>query len=185
MPPRQHQAIFQQLTELERGRIISLREGEFSYHAIGVRVQWNSSTVIRVWKQWTDEHRATRKSGSGRRKDMLAHDDRHLLRMALNDRSASSRQLAARWSTATGVIMSASSIRQRLLHRGLRASVPLHRIPLKANPRRLCLQWAHEHRVWQSDWHQVVLSDESRFSLWDYNGHIRVRSYAGECCLPE
>ncbi|GFX37715.1 HTH_Tnp_Tc3_2 domain-containing protein [Trichonephila clavipes] len=41
--------------------------------------------------------------------------------MAMNDRTASSRQLAARLSTATSVLMSASSIRQRLLHRGLRA----------------------------------------------------------------
>ncbi|GFW39073.1 hypothetical protein TNCV_1830651 [Trichonephila clavipes] len=40
--------------------------------------------------------------------------------MAVNDRTASSRQLAARWSTATGVLMSASSIRRRLLHRGVR-----------------------------------------------------------------
>ncbi|GFV66549.1 uncharacterized protein TNCV_3894421 [Trichonephila clavipes] len=30
-----------------------------------------------------------------------------------------------------------------------------------ANPRRLRLQWAHEHRTW-ADWHQVVFSDESR-----------------------
>ncbi|GFX61873.1 transposable element Tcb1 transposase [Trichonephila clavipes] len=35
-----------------------------------------------------------------------------------------------RWSTATGVLMSASSIRRCVLHRGLRARVPLYRIPL-------------------------------------------------------
>ncbi|GFX40465.1 uncharacterized protein TNCV_1412751 [Trichonephila clavipes] len=50
------------------GRIKSLRERGFSYHAIGARVQRKSSTVMRVWKQWTDEHRATRKTGSERRK---------------------------------------------------------------------------------------------------------------------
>ncbi|GFV68314.1 transposable element Tcb1 transposase [Trichonephila clavipes] len=64
-------------------------------------------------------------------------DDRHLLRMTMNDRAASSRQLAARWSTATGVLKSASSIRRRLLHRELRARMPLYRIPLTANHRRL------------------------------------------------
>ncbi|GFU49385.1 uncharacterized protein TNCV_2161851 [Trichonephila clavipes] len=42
--------------------------------------------------------------------------------------------------------------------------VPLYRIPFMANHRRLCLQWAHEHRGWQTDWHQVVFSDESRFN---------------------
>ncbi|GFW47978.1 uncharacterized protein TNCV_2401651 [Trichonephila clavipes] len=57
---------------------------------------------MRVWKQSTDEHRTFRKTGSGRRKVTSARDDRQLLRMAVNDHTASTRQLAARWSTATG-----------------------------------------------------------------------------------
>ncbi|GFW32390.1 transposable element Tcb1 transposase [Trichonephila clavipes] len=81
--------------------------------------------------------------------------------------------------------MSASSIRQRLLHRGFRARVPLRRIPLTANHRRLRLQWAHEHRAWQADWHQVVFSEESRFNLWHHDGCIRVRHYDAKRCLPE
>ena len=78
-------------------------------------------------------------------------DDRHLLRMAVNDHTASSRQLAARWSTATGVLMSALSIRRRLLFHGLHARVPLYKIALTASHRWLRLQWANEHRVWQAD----------------------------------
>ncbi|GFV34079.1 uncharacterized protein TNCV_4121761, partial [Trichonephila clavipes] len=73
-------------------------------------VQWYSSTVMLVWKQWTIEHRTILKIGSGRRKVISARDDRYLLRMAVNDRIDFSRQLAAHWSTATGVLMSASSI---------------------------------------------------------------------------
>ncbi|GFX77760.1 transposable element Tcb1 transposase [Trichonephila clavipes] len=42
-----------------------------------------------------------------------------------------------------------------------------------------------EHRAWQADWHQVVFSDESRFNLWDHDGRIRIRRYAGERCLPK
>ncbi|GFV51542.1 transposable element Tc1 transposase [Trichonephila clavipes] len=114
-----------------------------------------------------------------------ARDDQHLLCRAVNDRTASSRYLAARWSTNIGVLMSTSSIRRCLLHRGLRARVPLYRMPLRANHRRLHLQWAHEHRAWQADWPQVVFSDESRFNLWDHDGRIRVRRYAGERCLQE
>ncbi|GFT54024.1 transposable element Tc1 transposase [Trichonephila clavipes] len=138
MPTRRSKEKFQQLTEFERG-IFSRRKGGFSYHAIGARVQQNSSIAMRVWKQWTDEHRITRKTGSGRRNMTSAHDDRDLLRMAVNDCTASSRQLTARWATATDVLMSASSIRRRLLHRGLRARVPLYRILFTANHRRLRL----------------------------------------------
>ncbi|GFX63600.1 transposable element Tc1 transposase [Trichonephila clavipes] len=137
---------------------------------------------MRVWKQWIDEHRTIRKTGSRRWKVTSACDDRHLLLMAVNDRTASSAQLAPRWSTATGALMSASSIRRCLLHRRLRARVPLYRSLLTTNHR---LQRAHEHKAWQVDWHQVVFSDESRFNLWDHVDRIRVRCYAGERCFPE
>ncbi|GFX84998.1 transposable element Tcb2 transposase [Trichonephila clavipes] len=39
--------------------------------------------------------------------------------------------------------------------------------------------------TWQADWLQVVFSDESLFNLWNHDGCIRVRRYAGERCLPE
>ncbi|GFT90849.1 transposable element Tcb2 transposase [Trichonephila clavipes] len=85
---------------------------------------------MQVWKQWTDEHR---KTDSGRWKVTSVCDDQHLLHLAVNDHTASSRQFAARWSTATGVPMLASSIRRCLLYRGLRSRVPLHMIPHTAN----------------------------------------------------
>ncbi|GFU13757.1 transposable element Tcb2 transposase [Trichonephila clavipes] len=56
---------------------------------------------MQIWKQWTDELRTTRKTGSERRKETSASDDRYLLRMVVNARTASSRLLAARWSPAT------------------------------------------------------------------------------------
>ncbi|GFU66327.1 uncharacterized protein TNCV_3642501 [Trichonephila clavipes] len=68
MPPLQNEEKFQELTEFKRGMVIGLREGLFSNHAIEVRVQQNNSTVMRVWKQWTDEHSTNRKTVSGRRK---------------------------------------------------------------------------------------------------------------------
>ncbi|GFW68680.1 transposable element Tc1 transposase [Trichonephila clavipes] len=105
--------------------------------------------------------------------------------MAQTDRTASSTQLAAQWSTATGVSLCASSIRRRLLQRGLRARIPLYRIPLTQNHRHLRLQWANVHRSWRADWQHVVFSDESRFNLWHHDGRIRVRRYVGERHITE
>ncbi|GFV12581.1 transposable element Tc1 transposase [Trichonephila clavipes] len=96
---------------------------------------------MRVSKQWTDEGRTARKSVSGPRNVTSAREDRRLMRMAQTDRTAFSRQLAAQWSTATRVSLCASSIRRRLLQRGLRARIPLYRIPLTQNHRRLRLHW--------------------------------------------
>ncbi|GFT21157.1 transposable element Tcb2 transposase [Trichonephila clavipes] len=101
MSLRRNKVNIQQVTESERGKNVGLLEGGFSYLSIGARVQRNSSTVMRFWKQLTDEQRTTRKTGSVRRKVMSARDDRHLLCMTVNDRTASFRQLAACWSTAT------------------------------------------------------------------------------------
>ncbi|GFV23086.1 transposable element Tcb2 transposase [Trichonephila clavipes] len=180
MPCRRKGAKFEQISEFERGKIVGLREAGLSYRAVAARVQRNSSTIMRVSKQWTDEGRRARKSGSGPRNVTSAPDDRRLVRMAQTDRTASSRQLAAQWSTATGVSLCASSIQRRLLQRGrLRARIPLYRIPLTQNHRRLRLQWANVHRSWRADWQQVVFSDESRFNLWHHDGRIRVRRYAG------
>ncbi|GFW81752.1 transposable element Tcb1 transposase [Trichonephila clavipes] len=127
MPPRRNKEKFQQLTEFDRGLSAFEKEDFTIALYIDARVkQPNSSTVMRVWKQWTE---------STEQLEKLAMDD--------------------------------------------------GRIPLTANHRRLRLQWAHEHRAWQADWHQVVFSDESRFLLWNHDGRIRVKRYAGECCLPK
>ncbi|GFT25231.1 transposable element Tc1 transposase [Trichonephila clavipes] len=135
------------LLMFERGRIVGLREAGLSYREVASRVQRNSSTIMRVSKQWTDEGRTARKSGGGSRNVTSARDDRRL--------------------------------------RGLRARIPLCRIPLTQNHCRLRLQWANVHRSWRADWQQVVFSDESRFNLWHHDGRIRVRLYAGERHIPE
>ncbi|GFW67513.1 transposable element Tc1 transposase [Trichonephila clavipes] len=129
--------------------------------------------------------RTARKSGSAPRNVTSARDDRRLVRMAQTDHTASSRQLAAQWSTATRVALCASSIPRRLLQRGLRARIPLYRIPLAQNHRRLRLHWANVHRSWRADRQQVLFSDESRFNLWHHDGRIRVGRYAGERHIPE
>ncbi|GFU27996.1 transposable element Tc1 transposase [Trichonephila clavipes] len=185
MPCRRKGAKFEQISEFERDKIVGLREAGLSYRAVAARVQRNSSTIMRVSKQWTDEGRTARKSVSGPRNVTSAREDRRLVRMAQTDRTAFSRQLAAQWSTATRVSLCASSIRRRLLQRGLRARIPLCRIPLTQNHRRLRLHWANVHRNWRADWLQVVFSDESRFNLWHHDGRIRVRRYAGERHIPE
>ncbi|GFY29888.1 hypothetical protein TNCV_4072011 [Trichonephila clavipes] len=56
--------------------------------------------MMRVWMHSTDEHRTTRNTSSARRKVTSARDDQHLLCMTVNDRTTSSRQWTACWSTA-------------------------------------------------------------------------------------
>ena len=105
-----------------------------------------------------------------------ARGDRHLVRMAVTDRTASSTVLSRRWSTATGLDLSASIVRRRLLRAGLVARMPLRRFPLFRDHQRLRLQWERERRHWRAEGRNVVISDEPRFNM----SYIRFRRYAGE-----
>ena len=87
MPSERNQEKLQKLTEFEQCRIISLRDRRFSYSAIAAFVQLSNSTAMLVWKQWTAEHRTTGKTGSGGQNATSACDNRHLLYMAVYDRT--------------------------------------------------------------------------------------------------
>ena len=99
---------------------------------------------------------------------------------AVTDRTASSTVLSRRWSTATGLDLSASTVLRRILMAGLVACMPLLRLPLSRDYQRLRLQWARERRHWRAEWRNVVFSDESRFNMSYNDGRIRFRRYAGE-----
>ena len=121
-----------------------------------------------------------RGAGTGPRNVTTARDDGYLFRMALTDRTASSTVLSRRWSTATSLDLSASTVRRRLLRAGLVARMPLRRLPLSKDHQRLRLQWARDRRHWRVEWRNVVFSDESLFNMSYNDGRIRVRRYAGE-----
>ena len=82
MPRQKWRKSHHQITEIARGRIIDMQECGFSYPEIAARMQCNVTTVMRIWKKWTEENQARRKPGS----------------WAVTDRSASSRVLEQRWS---------------------------------------------------------------------------------------
>ncbi|GFW80954.1 transposable element Tcb2 transposase [Trichonephila clavipes] len=80
--------------------------------------------------------------------------------MTVDDGTAFSRQLAARWSTASG-------------------------FPSRQTTDGCVCNGLKLHRAWQAGWHKVVFANESCFNLWDHEGHICVRRYTGGRCLPE
>ena len=122
-----------------------MREGGFSYRENATRTQCNATREMHIWKKLTEENQARRKPGSGARNCTTARDDKHLIRMAVTERRASSRVLAQRWRMAIGALLSSSTVRHHLLQLGLGARLPLRRILLSLNHRRLRLQWAEQH----------------------------------------
>ena len=97
--------------------------------------------------------------GAGPHNVTRAWDDRHLVRMAMMDRTDSSTMLSQRWSTATGLDLSASTVHHHLLRAGLVDCMPLHRLPLSRDHQHLRMQWARERCHWCAEWRNVVFSE--------------------------
>ena len=129
---------------MERARIIGLLEASLSYRDFEARTVYAAMTVMRVWNQWRKEGRMKRRTGTGPRNVTATPDDRHLIHMAVTDRTVSTTVLSRLWSTATGLGLSASTVRRILLRAGLVSRMPLRRLPLSRDHQRLRLQWASE-----------------------------------------
>ena len=109
---RRENAQYQEVSAFKRGRMVGLQEAGSSYRYVAARTGHAATTVVRVWNQWTEESRTQRRAGTGPCNVTTARDDRHFVRMAVTDRTASSTVLSRRWSTATGLDLSASTVRR-------------------------------------------------------------------------
>ncbi|GFV19046.1 secreted protein acidic and rich in cysteine [Trichonephila clavipes] len=128
MSRRKQRSAFDQVSEFDRGRIVTYRDWGLSFREIGSRVGRNQTTVMRT-------------CDSGCRRD------KQILRMAVTDRSVTSRTVAQHIESVTHHSVSARTIRRRLQQSGLSARRPLLGLPLTQNHRRLRRQWCDERRM--------------------------------------
>ncbi|UYV69603.1 SNX10 [Cordylochernes scorpioides] len=71
-----------------------------------------------------------------------------------------------------------------LVANGLHSCRPLRRLPLTPPNRRQRLEWCRARSTWMTEWHRVVFSDESRFSLSSDSRRVRVWRRRGERSNP-
>ncbi|GFY07439.1 transposable element Tcb1 transposase [Trichonephila clavipes] len=101
-------------------------------------------------------------------------EDRQIVRMAVTDRSVTSRTIAQHIESVTHHSVSAQAIRRRLQRSGLSARRPLLGLSLTQNHRSPPRQWCDERRMWAAESNEVVFTDESRICLQRHDGRIRV-----------
>lgn len=146
-------------------------------------------TASRIWKRFVEDGQVCSKKRSGRPKCTTARQDRHLTRLCLQDRTASSFALRRDVLEADGNI-SARTVRRRLVQFGLRSRRPAKKPLLSKKNLKDRLKFCRLHKDWTADdWAKVVFSDESPFSCFANRGGIRVRRRPGErykliCTLP-
>ncbi|GFV98656.1 transposable element Tcb1 transposase [Trichonephila clavipes] len=97
---------------------------------IGSRVGRNQTTVIRICDHWMQEGTTDRRGGSHPPQGTTSREDRQIVRMAVTDRSVTSRTVAQHIESATQHSVSARTIRRHLQQSGLPARRPLLGLPL-------------------------------------------------------
>lgn len=183
MPRSKQRSSFDQVSEFDRGRIVAYRECGLSFREIGSRVGRNQTTVMRICNRWMQEGTTDRRVRAHPPQCTTSRVDRNIVRIAVTDRTVTSRTIAQHIQSVTHHPVSARTIRRRLQQSGLSARRPLLRLPLTQNHRRLRRQWCDERRMWTAEWNAIVFTDESRFCLQHHDGRIRVWRHRGERML--
>ncbi|GFY15230.1 transposable element Tcb1 transposase [Trichonephila clavipes] len=183
MSRRKQRSAFDQVSEFDRGRIVAYRDCGLSFREIGNRVGRNQTIVMRICGRWMQESTTDRRGRSHPPQCSTSREDRQIVRMAVTDRSVTSRAVAQHNESVTHHSVSAETIRRRLQQRGLSARRPLLGLPLTQNHRRLRRQWCDKRRMWVAEWNEVVFTDESRICLQHHDGLIRVCRHRGERML--
>ncbi|GFY21920.1 transposable element Tcb1 transposase [Trichonephila clavipes] len=131
--------------------------------------------------EWKQKGTTDRRGRSHPPQCTTSREDRQIVRVAVTDRSVTSRTIAQHIESVTHHSVPVRTI--RLQQSGLSARRPLLGLTLTQNHRRLRHQWCDERRMWVAEWNEVVFTDESRICLKHYDGRIQVWRHRGESML--
>ncbi|UYV71893.1 hypothetical protein LAZ67_9000960 [Cordylochernes scorpioides] len=106
--------IFDQVSEFDRGRIVAYQYCGLSFREIGSCVGRNQTTATRICDRWMQEGATDRRVRSHPPQCTTSRADRQIVRMAVTDRSATSRTVAQHIKSVTHHPVSARTIRRRL-----------------------------------------------------------------------
>lgn len=163
----------------ERGRALGLLEANYSARAIARRMNCHHRTITNLAERYQRTNSSRDRPRSGRPRVTTRRDDRHIERDHLRDRHLPAAQTADTFPGPNGV--ASRTVRRRLRTAGLHSRRPYVGPQLTPQHRQRRLQWAQQHLRWtRRDWRGVVFSDESRFSVSQPDGRIRVWRRRGE-----
>jgi len=105
-----------ELTDFERGEIVGLSKGGFSQRNIAEILGFPKSTVGEVIKKYNEQGLTTVPPRSGRPKILTERDNRHLIKIAQENRSKTLEELTENFNTSIAISVSSRTV-QRTLHK--------------------------------------------------------------------
>ena len=104
--------------------------------------------IWNVWRRFHDTHNYARRPGTGVQRVTVAGDDRYLRFIARGNPFISARRIRNEFQHATGITVSAQTVRNRLHDNGLHARKPRVVPRMTDDHSRLRLEWARQHVIW-------------------------------------
>ncbi|GFT71635.1 transposable element Tcb2 transposase [Trichonephila clavipes] len=141
MPLRRFRRQHEQLSQFERGRIISIMEAGWSARRVAHQLGRSDCVVRRCLDQGIREMSFTRRPGSRRPRQTSHREDRQIVRNARVQSTDSSTAIQAQVAPSLDVPVSSRTIRKRLTEGHLGSRCPLRVLPLTPTHRRHRLEW--------------------------------------------
>ena len=168
------------LSNDERNFCLGLIQGGLSIREAARRMHCHPSTISRLVRRFRQTGNVRDGQRNGRPRVTTPAEDGLIVLSHLRDRFLPATETARNFQGLGGNI-SVYTVRRRLSQRGLRARRPYLGLPLTNLRRHRRLLWARQHqRITRQQWDRVLFSDESRFSLSQADGRLRVWRRQGE-----
>ncbi|GFW56574.1 transposable element Tcb1 transposase [Trichonephila clavipes] len=110
MSRRKQRSAFDEVSEFDRGRIVTYQNYRLSFKKIGSRVGRNQTIIMRICDRWMQEDTTDRHGRSHPPQCTTSHEDRQFLRMTVTDLSVTSRTVAQHIESVTHYSVSARTI---------------------------------------------------------------------------
>ena len=160
------------VSDEQRHLIVYLHKKAISERKIASEVGCSKTGVNVTIKRWKETGKFEERPGRGRKMKSTIQLDRALVRLSLSNRRLTSYDLCQEWRQSTGVGVSISAIRKRLLRSGLRRCKAKKKPKVSEKQRKARITWAKEHLNWTSDdWDKIIFSDESTFTIQNHAGN--------------
>lgn len=175
------------LSTEDRGRALGLLQTNLSSREVARRLHCSHRTIQRLNRRYRQTNSVADLPRSGRPRVTTHRDDRHMERLHLQNRFLTAEHTARTYRGPNGPI-SGRTVRRRLQAAGLYARRPYVGPNLTQQHRQRRLLWARQHLRWvRREWNQVVFSDESRFTVTNADGRVRVwrrfHERFRDCCV--
>ena len=167
------------LNNENRNRILGLLEAGVSQKEVARRFAVARTTIVRLVQRVRQTGTVADRPRPGQQRVTSRRQDNYIRQRHLRDRFQTAAETASVIIGNRGRHIHRRTVSRRLKEFGIRCRQPYHGPVLTRRHRQLRMNFVQNHQQ-RVNWHDVVFSDESRFTLYHNDGRVRVYRRNGE-----